>query len=389
MKKVALIVCYHIKNYGSVLQSYATQKLIENRKLNYECINYKKKKDFKFFFKSFFRCFNIVLLKTKLLIIKKQLYVKFFNKKLEKKFEERNNIFNKFIEENFKLSPEYIGHKELKDKVQNYDAVILGSDQVWNPMNLGNDYYTLNFVPNNIPKITYAPSFGVSKIPSYQIKRTKKYLNRIEFISVREQSGKQIIKELTGRDVPVVLDPTLMLTIDEWRELYPQERLIKNKYILCYFLGDNLQHRKWANEIKEKTGFEIVVLPHMDQIVKTDFDFGDIQYFNAGPKEFLNLIQNAEMVCTDSFHGTVFSILNQKQFLVFRRYSSKKKGSTNSRIVSLLNLLNIEERLYNGEESIYSAMQKDIDYSRVKCKMEKLRKESKSYLDNAVESFLK
>ena len=341
MKKIALIVCYHIKNYGSVLQSYATQKLIEKENLVYECINYHKKKNLKFLWKNFLRCFNIVLLKTKLLIIKKQIYIKFFNKKLGKQIIERDKIFNQFIEQNFKLSPQYNGYEELKKSSSNYDAFVLGSDQVWNPMNLGNNYYTLNFVPDNIPKITYAPSFGVSKIPSYQIKKTQQYLNRIDFLSVREQSGKKIIKELIGKDVPVVLDPTLMLTIDEWRQLYPQERLIKEKYILCYFLGDNLQHREWANQIKEKTGFKIVILPHMDQIVKIDFHFGDIKYFMAGPKEFLNLIQNAEMICTDSFHGTVFSILNQKQFLVFHRYRTTKKSSTNSRIASLLNLLKI------------------------------------------------
>lgn len=384
MKKIGLVVCYNIKNYGSVLQSYATEKIVEKEELPYECINYKRKKNFSFFWKSFLRCFNLTLLKTKLLIIKKKLYVKFFNKDLESKFKKRNKIFDDFIEQNFKLSLPYYGYEELKKGMIHYDGIILGSDQVWNPMNLGNNYYTLNFVPDNLPKITYAASFGVSKIPSYQIKKTKKYLKRIQFISVREQAGKKIIKELINRDVPVVLDPTLMLTIDEWHNIYDQKRLIKEKYILCYFLGNNSVHRDWANKIKEKTGFKIVILPHMDQIIKQDFNFGDIQYFEAGPKEFLNLIENAEMVCTDSFHGTVFSILNQKKFLVFNRYMSTKKESTNSRISSLLNLLKLEDRLYNGKDEIYETMEKSINYSEVKKQLEILRKESKNYLDNAI-----
>ena len=386
MKKVGLIVCYHIKNYGSVLQSYATEKLVEKEGLPYECINYKKKKDLKFLWNNFLRCFNITLLKTKLSFIKKKLYVKFLNKDLEKEFIKRNKIFDNFIDENFKLSVPYHGYEELKKGMKEYSGVILGSDQVWNPMNLGNNYYTLNFVPENMPKITYAPSFGVSKIPSYQIEKTKKYLNRIQYISVREQAGKKIIKELIDKDVPVVLDPTLMLTIDEWKEVYDKKRLIKEKYIFCYFLGNNTIHREWANEIKEKTGYKIVILPHMDEIVKCDFNFGDIQYFEAGPKEFLNLITNAEMVCTDSFHGTVFSILNHKKFLVLNRFSGTKKASTNSRIASLLNMLKLEDRLYIGEENIYDAMEKDINYSKVDIELEKHRKESKEYLDNAIKN---
>ena len=386
MKKIGLVVCYHIKNYGSVLQSYATEKIVEKEGLHYECINYKKKKTFLFLLKNLLRCFNLTLLKTKLLIIKKRLYVKFFNKNLESKFKNRNKIFDNFVEQNFKLSLPYYGYSELKKGMVHYDGILLGSDQVWNPMNLGSNYYTLNFAPENMPKITYAASFGVSKIPKYQIKKTKEYLKRIQFISVREQAGQKIIKELISRDVPVVLDPTLMLTIEEWKSIYDKNRLVKEKYIVCYFLGNNAIHREWANKVKEKTGYKIVVLPHMDQIVKIDFKFGDIQYFEAGPKEFLNLIENAEMICTDSFHGTVFSILNNKKFLVFNRYMSTKKGSTNSRISSLLNLLKLENRLYSGNGEIYEIMEKAIDYDEVKKQLEILRKESKRYLDNAIKN---
>lgn len=389
MKKIGLVVCYHIKNYGSVLQSYATEKIVEKEGLHYECINYKKKKTFLFLLKNLLRCFNLTLLKTKLLIIKKRLYVKFFNKDLESKFKNRNKIFDNFVEQNFKLSLPYYGYSELKKGMVHYDGILLGSDQVWNPMNLGSNYYTLNFAPENMPKITYAASFGVSKIPKYQIKKTKEYLKRIQFISVREQAGQKIIKELINRDVPVVLDPTLMLTIEEWKSIYDKNRLVKEKYILCYFLGNNAIHREWANKIKEKTGYKIVVLPHMDQIVKIDFKFGDIQYFEAGPKEFLNLIENAEMICTDSFHGTVFSILNNKKFLVFNRYMSTKKGSTNSRISSLLNLLKLENRLYSGNGDIYETMEKVIDYAEVKKQLEILRKESKKYLDDAIKKSFK
>ena len=114
--------------------------------------------------------------------VKKQLYAKKHYETLGKNFEIRNKIFDEFVEKNFKVSPKYCGYEELKEKIKKYDAVLLGSDQVWNPLNFGSHYYTLEFVPNEIPKIAYAPSFGVSKIPNSQKKRTIDYLKRIDYI---------------------------------------------------------------------------------------------------------------------------------------------------------------------------------------------------------------
>lgn len=380
MKKIAIVTGYQIKNYGSALQAFATQRVLDNMKIPNECINYKKKNDIN----QIIRIFNIPLLKTKFKALKKKLYSKKYPQTLGKNFDIRNKIFEEFVEKNFKISKEFYGYEALKEGIKEYEAVLLGSDQVWNPLNFGSHYYTLEFVPDNIPKITYAPSFGVSSIPKTQKKRTVEYLKRIEYMSVREKKGQELIKKLTGRDVPIVLDPTLLLTLDDWKKIYSEKRIIKEKYILCYFLGENQSHRNYANELKSKTGYKIVTLPFMDEIVKSDFEFGDERLYNIGPSQFLNLISNAEYICTDSFHGTVFSILNHKKFLTFNRYDDNKKVSTNSRITSLLGLLGLESRTKSAIDATFDDIKNEINYDEVELKLEKLREDSMNYLKDSI-----
>lgn len=381
MKKLAIVTGYHIKNYGSALQAYATQRVINDMGIENECIQYQKKNDLN----QALRIFNMPLLRTKIAGIKKKLYAKKYANTLGKNFETRNKIFDKFVEENFKISEKCYGYEELQNKIKEYDAVLLGSDQVWNPLNFGSHYYTLEFVPDDIPKIAYAPSFGVSKIPNSQKKQTAKYLNRIEYISVREKKGKEIIKELTGKEVPVVLDPTLLLELSQWKTVYEEEKIVKEPYIFCYFLGANQKHREFAKRLQKQTGYKIVTLPYMDEIVKSDFNFADEQLYEVGPSEFLNLINHAKYVCTDSFHGTVFSILHHKEFFTFNRYEESKKASTNSRLKSLLGLLEIENRLCKSDIDVEEIRKEKINYDEVDKKLTSLREESMKYLKNAIE----
>lgn len=385
MKKIAIVTGYHIKNYGSALQAYATQRVINDLKIENECIKYRKKNSLR----QMLRIFNIPLLRTKMAGINKKLYAKRYKDTLGNNFKKRDNIFDEFVKQNFKISKEYYGYKQLKNGIKQYDAVLLGSDQVWNPLNFGSHYYTLEFVPDEMPKIAYAPSFGVSRIPSSQKKATKNYLNRINYISVREQKGQEIIKELTGIDAQIVVDPTLLLDANQWKTIYKKERIEKEPYIFCYFLGRNKKCREFANSLKEKTGYKIITLPYMDEIIKEDFEFGDSKMYNIGPSEFLNLICNAEYICTDSFHGTVFSIINHKKFFTFNRYEDGKKVSTNSRLKSLLSLLGIEERLCKSDTGIEEIMNKEINYYEVDEKLNNMRKGSMDYLKNALDDVLK
>lgn len=381
MKKVGLAVCYDTKNFGSQLQVLATIRKIEELGYESETIRYKKKLTPTFVLQTIPRLFNVSFIKAKL-------HSKNKRKQIEKHPDIARNVlirnerFNKFVEKYFtNLSKPYNGWENLvRESSKNYDAFLCGSDQLWLPNNLGSHFYTLEFAPDNKPKIAYATSFGVSRIPDGQKKATAKYLNRFQNLSTREIAGQKIIKELTGKTAQVVCDPTLLFDAKGWEQMLPKKKVVEEPYVFCYFLGTNEEHRAAANEFKKKTGLKIVTCPYLDNFVETDQNFGDIQLFDMDAADFVNLIRHAEYILTDSFHGSVFSILNHKKFMTFNRFNAGA-NSRNSRIDSLCTLLGLSERRYNGD---IMNVEKDIDYRAVEEKLEKLRADSIKYLKTAL-----
>ncbi len=345
------------------------------QKLNQEISKGKKK-----YYMS--QLFNFSFIKAKMGMVKLKLYCKFANGQLGQNIKMRDQKFEEF-EKNFHLSKAY---EKMADVCAegNYTDVLVGSDQLWLPVNIVADYYTLNFVPQNVNKISFATSFGVSQVPEKYKMQYQTFLKRIEHLSVREDAGVKLVKELTERDAKLVCDPTLLFDKEEWMVIQPKERLIQDKYIFCYFLGKTVEYRKFAERLKEKTGYKIVSLNHLDEYVKYSDKFADEAPFDIGPSEFLNLIRNAEFVCTDSFHGTVFSLINHKKFFVFRRYKKHSKVSTNSRLNSLLKIVDLIDRMLEGEESVEDLVEKEIDYEVVDQKLEEFREESKEFLRGAV-----
>lgn len=381
MKKVGLAVCYDTKNFGSQLQVLATIKKIEDLGYETEIICYKKKLTPTFVLQTIPRLFNVSFVKAKLNSKNK---IKQIEKHpdIAKDVSTRNDRFNKFVEKYFtNLSKPYNGWENLiKESAKNYDAFLCGSDQLWLPNNLGSHFYTLEFAPDNETKIAYATSFGVSQIPNYQKKATAKYLNRFQHLSTRELAGQKIIKELTGKTVQVVCDPTLLFDAEGWKQMLPEKKVVEEPYVFCYFLGTNEEHRKIANEFKTKTGLKLVTCPFLDNYVECDLNFGNIQLFDMDAADFVNLIRHAEYILTDSFHGSVFSILNHKKFMTFNRFNAGA-NSRNSRIDSLCTLLGLSERRYNGD---VMNVEKDINYNAVEEKLEKLRADSIRYLETAL-----
>lgn len=386
-KKVGIVSCYFKHNYGSMLQAYATQKILDDFNIDNETINIelidkeigsKKRK----YYMS--QILNFSFIKTKLGMVLLKIYCKFLKRDLGRNIDIRNKKFNEFQKE-FKMSKKYKSMEELNKECTNYSDVLVGSDQLWLPVNIVADYYTLNFVPEKINKISYATSFGVSHISNNYVTKYREFLSRINYISTREESGIKLIKEITGEEVNIVCDPTLLFDKEEWMHIQQVDRLIEEKYILCYFLGKNIEHRKFAERLKEKTGYKIVSLNHLDEYVKYSEQFADYKPYDIGPAEFINLIRNAEYVCTDSFHGTVFSLINNKRFFTFKRYNPKLKVSTNSRIESLLNIVGLQDRLLIGDEDISKYLNKEIDYEEANKKIENFREESKKFLKDALE----
>lgn len=386
MKKIGIVSCYFKNNYGSMLQAYATKKVLDNNNIPNETINIDNNADFKKGKRKYYilQIFNFNFIKSKLGMIKMKFDTK-LKKKLGKNVAIRNKKYKEFRKE-FNLSRSSNTYDDLtKLTNERYSDILLGSDQLWLPVNVVADYYTLNWVPDNVNKISYSTSFGVSSIPKKYNELYKKYLKRINHLSVREDTGVKIIKEVANLDAKLVCDPTILLTREEWDDVATKDRIVKEKYILCYFLGKNKEHRKFAERLKEKTGYKIVSLNHADEYVKYSDKFCDIALYDIGPREWINLIKNAEYICTDSFHGTVFSLIYNKKFFNFRRYSSSSKASTNSRLDSLLKIVGVSnERILTGQEDINKVTNYKIDFEKVNKKLAEYREESKKWLFNSI-----
>lgn len=378
---IGICIRYAHENYGGMLQAFATTKLLEERGLDYELIRYQKKKSIPFVIRSMPRLLNRVLLNDKVEALKKSL-----GKLQHPEFAEQDALrleaFRNFNQKKFtKLSPVFFGYKELCAQSKRYQAVITGSDQLWSPAGLPTNFYNLNFVNKDVRRISYASSFGVSNIPWYQRKRTADFLNRLDYISMREIRGSEIVEELTGKKVPTVLDPVFMLDAQKWDTLIPSRRLVQYDYIFAYFLGSDPTSRKAVQELARMTGLKIVALRHLDQYVAQDESFGDYAPYDVGPEEFLNYIRYASYVCTDSFHGTCFSLIYKKKFVIFNRYSETSKTSKNSRISTLCAEFSVEDRRYNDDVSI--ALQ-EIDYDFVFSRLGKMKEVASRYLDEAL-----
>ena len=381
---IGVCIKYFHANYGGMLQAYATTAILEDMGLQYELIQYEKHRTPVEIIKAMPRLLNSVLLNDKyeslLQKLGEKLHPEFATKNIARKA-----CFAAFCEERFtKLSPVFKGYPALCEGAQRYDAVITGSDQLWSPAGLPTNYYNLMFVPDEIRKVSFASSFGVSNIPWYQKKRTKEFLNRIPYVSMRENRGAQIVKDLTGRDVPVLMDPVFYFNKQDWEKLIPYESNDWGQYIFCYFLGNNPEHRKAARRLSEETGLKIVTLRHLDRYVPEDETFGDIAPYDVDPAKFLNILRNAAYVCTDSFHGSVFSIIHEKKFMVFNRYSSQSVTSKNSRIDSLCQNLGISDRRYSGMDDIRKKMESDIQYDAIQKRLSEERSRTKQYLEAAI-----
>ena len=375
--------CLEIKNnnYGSMLQSFATQKMMDEYGIQYELLNYKKKYTPLFVLKSIPRLLNKVIWQEKINENQKKRFLK-RNPELMSDVKKRSRAYDQFRESYFNHPVvTYYGYSKLKEESKKYSAFITGSDQLWSPSGLPTNFYNLMFTYEDAVRISYASSFGVKKIPWYQRGRTRKFLDRIQHVSCREESGKEIVKELTGRDVPTVADPTILFNGEEWKELLPIDRVQEGKYIFSYILGTDKKYRDEVLKLSKETGLPIVSI---HQYVDADLDFGDVSVTDAGPAEFVDLIRNAEYVCTDSFHGSVFSILCHRKLVIFNRYSDSSSSSKNTRIDNLCGKLGLSDRRFSGD--IIKDAKGEIDYFIIDNKLEDIRRESIYYLEQAFDS---
>lgn len=323
-KRIGICTLYcNNRNYGGNLQSYALCKTIKSLGWQAEMITY----------------YNSTLIRSKLSKIKLSLiHILSKKDKISKQLAIRNRAIDCFRES--------IPHSKLyyADTIKKanayYDCFITGSDQVWNPDWI-NWFMSLEFVDETKRTIAYAASVGKTKLTPEQQEKLKRALMHTDVVSIRERETIPALKELTNKPIEYVLDPTLLLTRDEWDEISTQ-RLIEEKYMFCYFLRDDENLRVAAKQYAKKNNLKIVTLPYLNGVYrKVDDGFGNYALFDISPKDFISLIKYASFVLTDSYHGTVFSHLYERKFAVTNGSNNIEMGC---RMQSLSDLFGTEER---------------------------------------------
>lgn len=360
MKIAIFTLCTH-NNYGNRLQNYALQKFLYRYTNNVDTIWYENNN-----YLPELPSWNKKIL-LKLLLNWKNIRRKFKYYYGRECIREYN--IRKFSDQHINIRYDF----EIKEHISNkYDFFIVGSDQVWNPYY---PYYYdakfLNFTENE-KKIAYAASFGVSEIPKNRIDFFKSNLKNIKYISVREKAGAQIISKLIDKSVPVLVDPTLLLKKREWETLEKRPYWYNGeKYILTYFLG---KISPIIKDFSQKYNLKIYNL----------MDKNNLNLYVSGVEEFIYLIKNAQLVCTDSFHATVFSILMNTPFLVLNR-EEKGVADMTSRIDTLLELFNFQDRyITNSKHNLLTKEIFNMDFSKVEDIQNKQIVYSKEFLEKAM-----
>ena len=288
--------------------------------------------------------------------------------------------FRNFLDKNLTFTSPCDTLSELEQLNDTMDAFICGSDQIWSPMIFDPHFY-LDFVTDDFRKIAYAPSVGLPAITNKFVREEiKKYTGRISYLSTREKSGSKLIEEIVGRPVKTVLDPTFLLTKDDWHSAYIHTEYNDKPYVLTYMLGHNEKQWKVIRSIADALDFDLRIVP----VYYNDYHRKGCISDAIGPEEFLNLIDNASYICTDSFHGTIFSILFHKNFTVFERFKNKSEKNQNSRIYNLLQIVNLEERLWKNNRT--SDIHQNIDFDKVDALLQEERFSSEQFLLNALDS---
>lgn len=384
MNKIGIITLYYKNdNYGGVAQAYALNKYFSDLGLNSELITYKKEKNnLKLTTKS--KSARIILKRARKKIINmilKEPIEKICNKKYEIGLQKRKDKL-----ENFRNN---IKHSELYD-IRNirqiegkYDYYVTGSDQTWNP-GCVDDAFVFNFLNQSDKIISYASSVAVEEFSENYKKFMTSALKKYNYISVREEKSKEELQEITAQNIEWVVDPTMLIDKKEWNQL-SNKRVIKEKYIFSYILGDSIKQRNKVKRFAKKRGLKLVTIPFIKNGCNfkykiEDFKYGDYQMIDISFEDFLSLIKYAEYVITDSFHAVSFSYIFEKDFFVINRSSVI---STNSRIESILKILQLEDRFIKHGE--ISMDMKPIDYSIVNENSKYMINKSKEFLNRALE----
>lgn len=352
MKKIGIITITDYTNYGNRLQNYATQEVLRKMGYSVESIKNSQISSNKSI-KNFIRKTKVKGLKESLYAVKRRLQ----EKKTKSFYNERELKFREFSKNYISETDFYITIDSIpKDLDSKYDFFITGSDQVWNPIYRNESPIDFLQFASIEKRIAFSPSFGVSEIPERNKKNYSKWINEMKSISIREEAGEKIIKDLTGRSSEVLVDPTLLLSREEWLSISTETSIKpKQKFFLTYFLGEMSQTIK--KEMEQFGSDNNLIMINLN-------DVGNKESFMVDPSEFIGLINSATAIFTDSFHGTVFSIIMNKPFIVYDRVENGE-SKMSSRIDTLLKKFKMENYHYKKTDDLNKALIQDTKYQRV------------------------
>lgn len=369
MKKVGIITFQNSYNCGSMLESYALQNYLKKMKIDSELIDFSsqgQKEMYGTYFKS-----NSLKNIVKNIIIFPHI----------KKIRKNNEMYKKFLKDNLITSKKINTEDDFKNL--DYSSVIAGSDQVWNVTIPDYDKaYFLQWV-KNAKKIAYAPSFGAKNPVKYanNLEEIKEMIADFDYLSIRENNGKKWIYDMIKRDVPVLIDPTLLLNADDYEKIVSKDMNINYKYIFLYCPSFKTDICKFVKKISDKYNLPVIAWSAKSFYVKNIGKLGFKLPEYENPSSYLYLIKNAELVFTTSFHGTIFSTIYKKKFFTIK---NGEMYGDDDRVMTLINNLGLQDRLLEYKFDNNFDYLKDVDYSNYDNELIKNKKIAENYLKESL-----
>lgn len=358
--EIGILTWHQYDNFGSALQAAALVKTITDLGYEVSIINYRKKGDY-----------------STLQIILRQIVGSLLQHLPYTVFPGKRYNFLRFRERYLKQT-RAVGKQEIAGLLANCRVVVCGSDQIWAP-NVLDTVYMGDFTGSEcLRKVSYAASIGLNDIPDELVGIYRKLLSEFSFISVREDRGRVLLKEKCNIDSTLVIDPTLVIDKESYINIEKRVHPIEEEFVFCYFLSSKSFYKEAVIKYAEERNLHIYGITNEP----TDNEWMSV-ISGAGPQEFIWLIHNAHTVFTDSYHGTIFSIIFQKNFYTFKRFSNDDPVNQNSRIYQLDKYFGIGSRFLSSDNTTLD--KPELDFNSIEKQLVKLREVAKSFLINALE----
>ena len=354
-RKVYLVTRRASYNFGSSLQAYALQTLLTQKCGHCEILDVKEMRLRGRLRLAVLDVAGLVL--QMLPLLRRWVGAACYDRLVQSRRARRR--FDAFNDGVLRVSPRRLhSERRLRRYVEEGSLIVCGSDQIWNPLGFSPVMFLSFADPSRHTLAAYAPSFGLGEVTLHR-EEIARLVRRFHHLSAREASGRAVLEQMTGRRVPLVLDPTLVVAPSVWFALEQAVDVPKGGYVLCYFLSTSLYPLDFIADLAMRHGLTVVNI----QTNYSPFALpGAVNRADCGPREFLYLVRRAAYVCTNSFHCCIFSHLFGRDFYVFDRFAAGDKANQNTRIETLLSILGERHRWVDMEgKSKYSLCKETSD----------------------------